>query len=229
MDISKEITAWYKQNKRELPWRRTKDPYKIWISEIILQQTRVDQGLNYYLRFIERFPNVETLAKAEEDDVLKYWQGLGYYSRARNLHYSAKYIMKELNGKFPKTFTELKKMKGVGDYTAGAIASFAYNEQVPLVDGNVYRFLSRLYAEDTPIDTTRGKKIFLELAKELLARQEAQIFNQAIMEFGALQCKPANPACIECPIQSKCLAFAKNEVDSFPVKSKKNKGSKTVF
>jgi A/G-specific adenine glycosylase len=127
MDISKEITAWYKQNKRELPWRRTKDPYKIWISEIILQQTRVDQGLNYYLRFIERFPNVETLAKAEEDDVLKYWQGLGYYSRARNLHYSAKYIMKELNGKFPKTFTELKKMKGVGDYTAGAIASFAYN------------------------------------------------------------------------------------------------------
>ncbi len=229
MNISQEIINWYKENKRDLPWRRTKDPYKIWISEIILQQTRVEQGLNYYLRFVERFPNVETLAKAEEDDVLKYWQGLGYYSRARNLHFSAKHITKELNGWFPETFAELKKLKGVGDYTAAAIASFAYNEHVSLVDGNVYRVLSRLFAEDTPIDTSGGKKMFFELAKELLVSQEAQIFNQAIMEFGALQCKPVNPACNECPIQSKCLAFAKNKVDSFPVKSKKTKVRKRYF
>jgi A/G-specific adenine glycosylase len=223
MDVSQKIVDWYTINKRNLPWRDTKDPYKIWVSEIVLQQTRVEQGLNYYLRFIDRFPSVESLASANEDEVLKYWQGLGYYSRARNLHFSAKYIVESLNGKFPNTFAELKKLKGVGDYTAAAIASFAYNEKVPLVDGNVYRVLSRLLAEGTPIDTSNGKKLFSELANELLSKQEAQVFNQAIMEFGALQCKPSAPDCDQCPIQTNCLSFAEKKIAAYPVKSKKVK------
>ncbi len=223
MDVSQKIVDWYAINKRNLPWRYTKDPYKIWVSEIVLQQTRVEQGLNYYLRFIDRFPSVESLASANEDEVLKYWQGLGYYSRARNLHFSAKYIVESLNGKFPNTFAELKKLKGVGDYTAAAIASFAYNEKVPLVDGNVYRVLSRLFAEGTPIDTSNGKKLFSELANELLSKQEAQVFNQAIMEFGALQCKPSAPDCDQCPIQTNCLSFAEKKIAAYPVKSKKVK------
>ena len=223
MNIGQELIEWYHKNKRDLPWRKTQDPYKIWISEIVLQQTRVEQGMNYYLRFIERFPDVKTLACASEDEVLKYWQGLGYYSRARNLHFSAKYIVKELDGKFPECYLDLKKLKGVGDYTAAAIASFAYNENVPLVDGNVFRFLSRLYAEKTPIDSSQGKNLFFQLAKELLKPYEAIVYNQAIMEFGALQCKPAKPDCTECPLNSKCLAFAKNQVTNYPVKSKKTK------
>ncbi len=223
MNIGQELIKWYHQNKRDLPWRNTRDPYKIWISEIVLQQTRVDQGLEYYLRFVERFPNIKILAGALEDEVLKYWQGLGYYSRARNLHYSAKYIINKLNGKFPNSYLELKKLKGVGDYTAAAIASFAYNENVPLVDGNVYRFLSRFYAEQTPIDSTQGKRLFFTLAKEMLESHKALVFNQAIMEFGALQCKPASPDCPVCPFNSKCLSYAKNKVNDYPIKSKKIK------
>jgi len=223
MIIGQELIKWYHQNKRDLPWRNTQDPYKIWISEIVLQQTRVEQGLSYYLRFIDQFPDVEALAKAPEDKVLKCWQGLGYYSRARNLHFSAKQIVNELKGKFPCSFIELKKLKGVGDYTAAAIASFAYNENVPLVDGNVFRFISRLFAEKTPIDSSHGKKLFFSLAHELLKSNEALVFNQAIMEFGALQCKPVNPDCKSCIFNSKCQAFIKNDVNNYPVKSKKTK------
>jgi len=228
MTTEQIIVNWYNENKRDLPWRNTKNPYKIWISEIILQQTRVEQGLNYYYKFIEAFPDVIQLANAEEDTVLKYWQGLGYYSRARNLHYSAKYIVNELKGEFPKNFKELKKLKGVGDYTAAAIASFAYNEKVPLVDGNVYRFLSRFYAEGTPIDSLSGKKIFFKLAENLLQTEQAIVFNQAIMEFGALQCKP-KPDCQSCPLNHQCMAFSKNEIDRFPVKSKKLTIKKRYF
>lgn len=221
MEVGELLISWYNNYKRDLPWRKTKEPYKIWISEIILQQTRVEQGLSYYLRFIERFPNVESLAKAEEDDVLKLWQGLGYYSRARNLHFSAKFIYNELNNAFPSTYNELLQLKGVGEYTAAAIASFAYNEKVALVDGNVYRLLSRLFAEATPIDSTKGKQLFKKIAEELLKPFRAEEFNQAIMEFGAIQCKPASPDCEGCILNAKCEAFIKNNVDSYPFKTKK--------
>ncbi|MDF1546309.1 MAG: A/G-specific adenine glycosylase [Bacteroidales bacterium] len=228
MTIENLIISWYQKNKRDLPWRKTRDPYKIWISEIILQQTRVDQGLSYYYNFLKNFPDVKTLANAKEEEVLKIWQGLGYYSRARNLHFSAKYIENELDGVFPASYPELKKLKGVGDYTAAAIASFAYNEKVPLVDGNVYRLFSRLYAESTPIDTTNGKKIFYAIASELLQNKEAEVFNQAIMEFGALQCKP-KPNCTDCILNHKCQAFKMKVVDKFPIKSNKLTSKKRYF
>lgn len=226
MEVGEILINWYSKNKRDLPWRETKDPYKIWISEIILQQTRVDQGLSYYHRFIEKFTDVASLAKADEDVVLKIWQGLGYYSRARNLHFSAKYIYRELSNVFPDSYNKLIKLKGVGEYTAAAIASFAYNEKVALVDGNVYRFLSRLFAVSTPIDTTEGKKMFKNIAFELLDGYNAEDFNQAIMEFGALQCKPSNPDCVRCDLNNKCEAFKKKEVDDFPFKTKKIKVKK---
>lgn len=215
------IKEWYRQNKRELPWRETKDAYKIWLSEIILQQTRVDQGLSYYLKFINLFPTIKDLADASEQEILKTWQGLGYYSRARNLHHTAKTVALDNNGVFPNSYTEIKKLKGVGPYTAAAIASFAFKEPVAVVDGNVYRVLSRVFNIETPIDSTEGQQVFNELAQSLIEIKEPDIFNQAIMEFGALQCKPANPNCKICPLQNKCLAFEAGTIGLRPIKSKK--------
>ena len=229
MDFSKEIAVWYRANKRELPWRNVRDPYLIWLSEIILQQTRVEQGLPYYLRFTEKYPTVSHLAKAKEGEVMKLWQGLGYYSRARNLHATAKHIAFELNGKFPATHREILGLKGVGAYTAAAIASFAYGEAQAVVDGNVYRLLSRYFGVKTPIDSGKGKKQFLELAASLLDRNDPGTHNQAIMEFGARQCVPKNPACGVCPLGNSCFAKAKNKVNALPVKEKKTKTSERHF
>ena len=200
MDFSKVLINWYLKNNRELPWRKTKNPYHIWLSEIMLQQTRVAQGLPYYLKFTEAFPTVFDLANADESYVLKLWQGLGYYSRARNLHFTAKYIAEELNGVFPNTYKGLLKLKGVGDYTASAIASICYSEPTAVVDGNVYRVLSRYYGIDTPINSTKGIKDFKELAQQILDKENIGAYNQAIMDFGAIQCKPKSPNCGECPL-----------------------------
>lgn len=216
----KNILLYYKHNKRELPWRDTKDPYKIWLSEIILQQTQVKQALSYYLQFIQKFPTVQHLANATEDEVLHLWQGLGYYSRARNLHYAAKQIIKEFNGQFPATYQDILKLKGIGHYTAAAIASIAYNLPYAVLDGNVYRVLSRYFGIETPIDTTEGKKYFQNLAQELLDRQNPSEYNQGIMEFGATYCKPANPDCLHCVLNKYCIAFHQKKVEKLPVKSK---------
>ena len=220
-DISCRILAWYDVNKRDLPWRATRDPYRIWISEIILQQTRVAQGYDYFVRFIERFPTVEALAEAPEDEVMRMWQGLGYYSRARNLHAAAKSIV--ACGAFPATYSDIRILKGVGDYTAAAIASFAFDEPIAAVDGNVCRVWSRLFGVDTPIDTTEGKRVITEIAQILLPTSHAAKYNQAIMEFGALQCVPKSPACLSCPLVDKCVAFAEGRVESLPAKSHKTK------
>ncbi|WP_378179468.1 A/G-specific adenine glycosylase [Aquimarina sp. SS2-1] len=229
MIFSKKLITWYLQNKRSMPWRETTDPYRIWLSEIILQQTRVAQGLPYYLSFIDQYPTVFDLANAKEEEVLKLWQGLGYYSRARNLHATAKYIANELNGIFPSTYKDLLQLKGVGDYTASAIASICYNEVVPVVDGNVYRVLSRYFNVDTPINSTQGIKEFKKLAWEMIDPEQPATFNQAIMEFGALQCKPQNPYCIVCPLNDSCEALKKGTVASLPVKLKKLKVKKRYF
>ncbi|MDR1369792.1 MAG: A/G-specific adenine glycosylase [Dysgonamonadaceae bacterium] len=221
--VSDGLIAWYRENKRDLPWRNTGDPYKIWISEIILQQTRVDQGLDYYSRFVSRFPDVFELAGAEEDEVLKYWQGLGYYSRARNLHASAKMIVEEYNGKFPEKYEDILHLKGVGEYTAAAIISFAWNRPYPTVDGNVFRFLSRLLAIEVPIDTGTGKKLFTETAGILMDEKQPGLFNQAMMEFGALQCVPVSPDCNNCPFVFKCMAYIARSVNLLPVKQGKTK------
>ncbi len=223
MIFSKQLIYWYLQNKRNLPWRSTLNPYTIWMSEIILQQTRVDQGMSYYLKFIEKFPTVFDLAAASEEQVLKLWQGLGYYSRARNLHFSAKYIVNELNGEFPATYNELLKLKGTGDYTASAIASICFNEPTAVVDGNVYRVLSRYFGMDTAINTSAGFKEFKQLAQQLIDGENPGTHNQAIMEFGALMCKPNNPDCTICPLNNSCYALSKNCVKSLPVKEKKAK------
>ena len=219
--ISTQLIEWYFVHQRNLPWRNNFDPYKIWISEIILQQTRVVQGIDYYNRFIERFPNVQTLASADEQEVLKYWQGLGYYSRARNLHFAAQTINNQYNGTFPKDYKDILSLKGIGEYTASAIVSFAWNQPYPVVDGNVFRFLSRLFAIEEPIDTGKGKKYFTELAGRLMNPAKAGLFNQAIMEFGALQCTPASPDCSICPFQSQCLAHVAHSIERFPVKQNK--------
>lgn len=223
------LANWYIENKRDLPWRGTIDPYQIWISEIILQQTRVNQGLDYYLRFIERFPTVKTLAEAHEEEVLNYWQGLGYYSRARNLHKAAQQIMHDFRGTFPTDYENIKSLKGIGDYTAAAISSFAYGLPYAVVDGNVYRVLSRIFGIDTAIDSGTGKKEFQQLATEILPKKKAAIHNQAIMEFGALQCVPVSPNCIICPFQNSCVANATENVMNLPVKSKKTKIRKRYF
>ena len=217
--FSKAIIDWYKENKRELPWRESSDPYLIWISEIILQQTRVAQGYDYFLRFIKRFPDVQSLADADEDEVMKFWQGLGYYSRARNLHAAAK----SMNGVFPKTYPEVLALKGVGEYTAAAICSFAYNMPYAVVDGNVYRVLSRYLGIETPIDSTEGKKLFASLAGEFLDKSRPAVYNQAIMDFGAIQCTPQNPACLFCPLAGSCMALSKSMVAQLPVKQHKTK------
>lgn len=229
MIFSKTLISWYLQNKRDLPWRKTANPYHIWLSEIMLQQTRVAQGLPYFLSFTTSFPTIFDLANADEEQVLKLWQGLGYYSRARNLHATAKYIASDLNGIFPDSFSGLLKLKGVGEYTAAAIASFSYNEVVPVVDGNVFRVLSRFFDIETDIASSSAKKEFTALANELIPKDNPAIFNQAIMEFGALQCIPKNPDCGICVLNSGCLALKYNRVGELPVKLKKTKVRNRYF
>ena len=229
MNFPKVLIQWYLQNKRDLPWRNDTNPYTIWLSEIMLQQTRVAQGLPYFLSFTEAFPTVFDLAKADEEEVLKLWQGLGYYSRARNLHKTAKQIAFEFNGEFPKTYKDLLHLKGIGEYTAAAIASFSYNESVPVVDGNVYRVLARYFDVESDIASAGAKKEFTQLAAELLPKGNANIFNQAIMEFGALQCVPRNPDCGICVFNDSCLALQKKKVGQLPVKSKKIKVTNRYF
>lgn len=221
------IMEWYKENGRDLPWRNTKDPYRIWVSEIILQQTRVAQGYDYYCRFIRRFPDVNSLAEAGEDEVMKYWQGLGYYSRARNLHAAAREIAGK--GYFPDTYEEVRRLKGVGDYTAAAICSFAFGLPCAVVDGNVYRVLSRWMGIDMPVDSVKGKNYFRELAEELLVKEDPALYNQAIMDFGALQCTPSSPSCMFCPLSDSCVALQKGWVDRLPVKQHKTKVSERFF
>lgn len=227
-DFSPSIRNWYRLNGRNLPWRETKDPYKIWLSEIILQQTRVDQGLSYYLKFINHYPSIQELANADEQMILNDWQGLGYYSRARNLHAAAKFIVSECKGEFPSNYNDLLALKGVGTYTASAIASFAFNEPKAVVDGNVYRLLSRYFKIDTPIDSTSGKKEFQELAEMLLPAENAAEHNQAIMEMGALVCTPS-PNCNSCPLQNGCLSLKDQTQKEYPVKSKKTKVRNRYF
>ena len=221
MSFSSVLIQWYLNNKRSLPWRQINDPYLVWLSEIILQQTRVEQGLPYYERFSAAFPSVYELADASQEQVLKLWQGLGYYSRARNMHASAKFIVSELSGEFPDNYKDLLQLKGVGDYTASAIASICFNEPVAVVDGNVYRVLSRVFGVDTPINSTEGKKQFKILASDLLDQKRASDFNQGLMEFGALQCKPQNPHCKSCPFSEDCVAFNQGRIKDLPVKLKK--------
>lgn len=219
----------YNPNDRPMPWKGIKDPYLIWLSEIILQQTRVEQGWDYFLKFKNEFPNVDSLAKASEDKVLKLWEGLGYYSRARNMHSAAKYIVHELDGKFPEAYNEILKLKGVGPYTAAAIASFAFNEAKAVLDGNVFRVLSRFFEIKTPIDSTEGKKLFSKLANELIEPKQAALYNQAIMDLGAVICQPKSPLCIKCPLIKTCKAYRNKRVDELPVKSKKIKKRKRYF
>ncbi|NHF58757.1 A/G-specific adenine glycosylase [Flavobacteriaceae bacterium TP-CH-4] len=223
MSFSKIILQWYSGHKRTLPWRGSRDPYKIWLSEIILQQTRVAQGTPYYLKFVEHFPTVTDLAMASEAQVLKLWQGLGYYSRARNLHATAKKVAFDLGGKFPSTYEELMKLKGVGDYTASAIASICFDEPQPVVDGNVYRVLARYFGIDKPINDSKGSTYFKRLAREIMDVENIRDYNQGIMEFGAIQCAPQNPYCLHCPLNQSCVALQKNVVKELPVKLKKTK------
>jgi A/G-specific adenine glycosylase len=217
--ITEQLAKWYATNQRDLPWRHQTDPYRIWISEIILQQTRVEQGLPYYQAITARFPDVKTLAEAPLDDLLKQWQGLGYYSRARNMHTAAQQVMQDFGGLFPLCHADLMKLKGVGEYTAAAVASIAYNEPKAVVDGNVYRVLSRLFGIDTPINSGEGKKIFTTLADELLDKHAPSRHNQAMMDFGAIQCTPSSPNCNTCPFQDRCNAFATDRIGRLPVKT----------
>ena len=223
MEFASVLLEWYRENGRDLPWRQTHDPYAIWLSEIILQQTQVKQGWDYWTRFMHRWPTVEALAAATEDEVLREWQGLGYYSRARNLHFAAKQIVSL--GHFPDTLEDIKKLKGVGDYTAAAIASFAFGIPAAVVDGNVYRVLARHFGIDIPINTTEGKKLFATMAQELLPNTQhpspiTSTYNQAIMDFGAIQCTPASPNCMYCPLIESCEAFRSGKVNQLPVKLK---------
>jgi A/G-specific adenine glycosylase len=229
MNFSNLLIKWYLQNKRDLPWRNTTNPYPIWLSEIMLQQTRVAQGMPYFFSFTSAFPTVFDLANAHEEQVLKLWQGLGYYSRARNLHKTAQYIAFELAGVFPDNYTDLLQLKGIGDYTAAAIASFSYNECVPVVDGNVFRVLSRYFDIETDISQASAKKEFAALAFDLMPKDNPAIFNQAIMEFGALQCVPKNPNCGICVFNESCAALQKKKIDQLPVKTKKLKVRNRFF
>ena len=229
MFFDKKLTIWYLQNKRDLPWRKTKNPYSVWLSEIMLQQTRVSQGLPYFQRFKEAFPTVFDLANAEESTVLKLWQGLGYYSRARNLHHTAKHVAYQLDGVFPSNYKDLLKLKGVGEYTASAIASICFDEPVAVVDGNVYRVLSRVFGIRTPINSVAGIKEFKNLAQSLLSRNEPGNYNQAIMDFGALNCKPQKPLCENCSLSVECIAFKNGLVKELPIKEKKVKIRKRFF
>ncbi len=227
--FSNILIPWYLQNKRELPWRNTMNPYQIWLSEIILQQTRVLQGLPYYLKFVEKYPKVADLANAREEDVLKLWQGLGYYSRARNLHATAKIVSEKMDGIFPNNYKDLLKLKGIGDYTASAIASISFNQPEAVVDGNVYRVLSRVFGISTPINTTAGQKKFKQLAQQLIDKKQPGTFNQAIMEFGARYCVPQNPDCGNCIFNDSCIAFQQKKVADLPVKIKAKPIKKRFF
>jgi len=221
--IAQKLIRWYGENQRDLPWRRTTDPYKIWVSEIILQQTRVEQGRAYYLRFLNAFPDVNALAKADQQQVLKTWQGLGYYSRARNMHQAAKTIATKFNGVFPDNYQDILSLKGIGEYTAGAVASFAYNLPYPAVDGNVLRVLARLFDVHEKINTASGVKKIKKITESLLPKEDPATFNQSLIEFGALWCTPKKPACLSCPLQQHCLAFTHNTVESLPAKKPKKK------
>jgi A/G-specific adenine glycosylase len=227
--FANKLIKWYEYHHRDLPWRQTRNPYYIWLSEVILQQTRVAQGLPYYERFVTTYPTILDLANASEQEVIRLWQGLGYYSRARNLHQTAKFIAGELNGVFPPNYTELLKLKGIGPYTAAAIASFAYDEPVAVVDGNVYRVLSRVFGIDTDITGGEGKRLFAKLASELISHEQPATYNQAIMEFGAVHCTPTSPDCLLCPFQPECMAFATGRVHLLPVKEKKTKVRERFF
>jgi A/G-specific adenine glycosylase len=216
-----KLQDWYKWNKRDLPWRDTRDPYHIWLSEIILQQTRVNQGLPYYKKFITNYPDIRALAEASQEEVLKDWEGLGYYSRARNMHASAKQLLAEFKGEFPSTLSEIKSLKGIGDYTAAAIGSFAFDITAAVVDGNVYRVLSRIFGEETAINSSKGRKLFQKLADEFIDPEEAATHNQAIMEFGALYCVPKSPSCSDCIFNQECIAYKNKLVSKLPHKEKK--------
>jgi A/G-specific adenine glycosylase len=226
MNFTKLLCQWYDKHKRILSFRATKDPYKIWLSEIILQQTRVEQGLPYYERFIEKFPDVFSLATANEGEVLKLWQGLGYYSRGRNMHKAAKQLINHWQGKFPNRVEDLLTLKGIGSYTAAAIASFAFNKAEAVVDGNVMRVLARVFAIDVPVNKPQGKKIITQLANEVLSRTEPAQHNYALMELGALICKPQNPRCDDCPVSAFCVAFMHKKQNLLPVKEKKTASRK---
>lgn len=228
-NFNKILISWYKKNKRDLPWRDTIDPYKIWLSEIILQQTRVEQGMPYYFKFVSQFKTVNDLANADLDSVLKAWQGLGYYSRARNIHKAAQQVVNDYDGEFPKTYKELLKLKGVGDYTASAIASFCYKEITPVLDGNVYRFVSRLYGIETEINTPKAKREFKEVLNELIDKKHPDVFNQAIMEFGAMHCKPKLASCDSCVFSNSCYAFSQDKVYDYPNKAKSKKSKDRYF
>ncbi len=223
------LLTWYDPNDRPMPWKGETDPYLIWLSEIILQQTRVEQGLSYFIKFKKNYPTVFELAQAPEDQLMKDWEGLGYYSRARNLHTAAKYIVDELNGIFPNTHEDILKLKGVGTYTAAAIASFAYDLPYAVVDGNVYRVLSRFFGIDTPTDSNEGKKLIAKLAQEVLDEKNPGRFNQAIMDFGATVCKPKGAICKDCQLQDECVAFRDDRVGELPIKIKKIKKKKRFF
>lgn len=229
MEITRILIYWYDENKRDLPWRNTRDPYKIWLSEVILQQTRVDQGMEYYLRFIDRFATIQDLARASEEEVLKLWQGLGYYSRARNLHHTAKIISNKYDGVFPDNYDGLLKLKGIGPYTAAAIASISFGLPHPVVDGNVARVISRLFAITDPVNEIIGKKKIEKVLESLIDKSKPGTFNQAVMEFGALFCTPKNPSCQSCPLSSKCAGFAKGLVKMLPQKSVKVKVKQRFF
>ncbi|MBB3699616.1 A/G-specific adenine glycosylase [Flammeovirga yaeyamensis] len=223
MDFASSLINWYESNKRDLPWRHTQDPYKIWLSEIILQQTRVQQGLPYYEKFVANFPTVKDFAEADIDKILHLWQGLGYYSRGRNMHVAANQVMDEWNGKFPDNYKDLLTLKGVGNYTAAAIASFAFREKVATVDGNVYRVLSRVFDIDEDIASGKGQKVFTEVANQLISEDKPDIFNQALMEFGAMHCTPKKPNCETCPFVQSCESRLHQNIDQRPVKLKKTK------
>lgn len=228
-NFSETIISWYQINKRDLPWRDTTNPYYIWLSEIILQQTRVDQGLPYYIKFVAAFPTIQDLARASQDEVLRLWQGLGYYSRGRNLHFTANQVVTDFDGFFPNNYDDLLKLKGVGNYTAAAIASFCWNQKKAVVDGNVYRVLARYFGVESDISLTSSQKDFQNLANELLNSKKPGLHNQAIMEFGALQCVPKQPNCMSCPLQSTCIAFSNKMVETLPIKTKKVKIKSRYF
>lgn len=228
--FTKQLMRWHEtDNHRTMPWKEEKDPYKIWLSEIILQQTRTEQGMPYYLNFIQYYPTIKHLASANDEEVFKLWQGLGYYNRCRNLLATARLVTQEMNGHFPDTYDSILQLKGIGPYTASAIASFAFGLPYAVVDGNVYRVLSRYFGIDTPIDSTAGKKQFAELANLLLYKKDSAAYNQAIMDFGATVCKPSSPDCDSCPLQKKCVAYTHSLISDLPVKSKKLKVKERYF
>ncbi len=229
MNFTTALLVWYDQNARELPWRGSRNPYVIWVSEIIFQQTRIDQGTSYFLRFVERFPDLKSLAAAEEDEVLRLWQGLGYYSRARNMLFTARHICENLGGTFPSEFKSIRSLKGIGDYTASCIASICFGQVHAAVDGNVYRVLSRLFGEKAAIDSSRGQVLFKKLAQGLISHDRPGDFNEAVMDLGAMVCKPRNPVCMVCPVSRLCKAYAMNMQVELPVKAPSIKKSASVM